>query len=105
MAMLLGKKIGMTQIYDDGGSLLPVTVIQAGPCVVTQLRTKEKDGYSSVQLGYGEVKKSRQKQAALGHAKKAGTSPRKFVKEMRLADDACGADNRKADLFHNSLLK
>jgi len=98
MAMLLGKKVGMTQVYDDGGNLLTVTVIEAGPCTVTQLRTKETDGYSAVQMGYGEVKKSRQKQAAIGHAKKAKTSPRKFVREMRLSDDA-EAECNIGDIF------
>ena len=87
MAMLLGKKIGMTQVYDDGGNLLPVTVIQAGPCTVLQLRTSENDGYSAVQLGYGEVKKSRQIKSSIGHAKKAKATPRKFVREMRLLGD------------------
>jgi len=74
----------MTQVYDDQGRLLPVTVIQAGPCTVMQVKTVETDGYNAVQLGYDDVKQSRRKKPQLSHAKKAGTAPKKFVKEMRL---------------------
>jgi large subunit ribosomal protein L3 len=88
MVMLLGKKVGMTRLYDEGGRIMPVTVIQLGPCVVTQVKTVETDGYNAVQLGYEEVKESRQKKPAVGHAAKAGAKPRKFVKEMRLPEDA-----------------
>jgi large subunit ribosomal protein L3 len=87
MAMLLGKKIGMTQVYDDG-RIKPVTVIQAGPCVVTQIKTEETDGYSAVQLGYDDIKSSRQKKPAIGHADKAKTSPKRFVREMRVNSDS-----------------
>jgi large subunit ribosomal protein L3 len=88
MAMLLGKKIGMTQVYDDQGNLVPVTVIQAGPCMVMQIKTVETDGYNAVQLGFDEIKPVRRKQPQTGHAKKADTTPKRFVKEMRLTDDA-----------------
>ena len=88
MAMLLGKKIGITQAYDEAGNLLPVTVIQAGPCSVMQIKTVDTDGYSAVQLGYDDVKESRRKDPAVGHAKKAKANPKKMVREMRLADDA-----------------
>ena len=71
MAMLLGKKVGMTQVYDESGSLLPVTVIQAGPCMVMQVKTSETDGYNAVQLGYDDVKPSRRKKPETGHADKA----------------------------------
>jgi large subunit ribosomal protein L3 len=81
--MLLGKKIGMTQVYDDGGSMIPVTVIQAGPCVITQVKTQETDGYESIQIGYDDTKKSRVKKPAAGHAKKANTFAKRFVREMR----------------------
>lgn len=84
--MLLGKKIGMTQVYDSSGNISPVTVIQAGPCVVTQIKSKDSDGYSAVQLGYHDVKKSREKKPAVGHAGKANTTPKRFVREMRVAD-------------------
>ncbi len=87
MAMLLGKKVGMTQIYDESGKLLPVTVIQAGPCAVLQLKSSDSDGYSAVQLGFEDVKSSRRKQPQLGHSKKSNTVPKKFVREMRLGDD------------------
>ena len=88
MAMLLGKKVGMTQVYNDKGQLLPVTVIQAGPCVVMQVKTKETDGYNALQLGFDDVKASRKTKPAIGHAEKAKTTPKRFVREMRLADDA-----------------
>ncbi|MHC4362965.1 MAG: 50S ribosomal protein L3 [Planctomycetota bacterium] len=88
MVMLLGKKIGMTQSYDDSGRLLPVTVIHAGPCSILQVKTVESDGYNSVQLGYEDVKPSRQKKPQVGHAQKSGTVPKKLVREMRLPNDA-----------------
>ena len=88
MAMLLGKKVGMTQVYNEAGELVPVTVIQAGPCVVTQAKTLETDGYNALQLGFDEVKPVRRKKPAIGHAEKANTTPKRFVREMRLADDA-----------------
>ena len=90
MAMLLGKKVGMTQVYDESGSLVPVTVIQAGPCQVMQVKTTETDGYNAVQLGFDEVKPSRRKHPQVGHAKKAETTPKRFIKEMRLDE---GAEN------------
>jgi large subunit ribosomal protein L3 len=82
--MLLGKKVGMTQIYDDAGRIVPVTVIQAGPCTVTQVKTEETDGYKAVQMGFDDVKKSRRKKPAIGHAKKAGDEPKRFIREFRL---------------------
>jgi len=86
MTMLLGKKVGMTRVYDGAGRLIPVTVIEAGPCTVTQVKTTEVDGYNAVQLGYDDVKSSRRKQPQVGHASKAETDPKKFVREWRLAD-------------------
>ena len=88
MAMLLGKKIGMTQVYDESGELLPVTVIEAGPCTVMQVKTMDTDGYNAVQMGFEDVKPSRRKNPQVGHAKKAITSQKKFIREMRLPDDA-----------------
>lgn len=85
--MLLGKKVGMTQVYDDLGNLVPVTVIQAGPCVVMQVKTTQTDGYNAVQLGFDDIKPIRSKNPQIGHAQKANTTPKKFIKEMRLADD------------------
>jgi len=88
MAMLLGKKVGMTQVYAESGNLLPVTVIQAGPCVVMQVKTAETDGYNAVQLGFDDVKLSRRKKPQIGTAQKAHTTPKRLVREMRLPDDA-----------------
>jgi len=88
MAMLLGKKVGMTQVYDEFGKLVPVTVIQAGPCVVMQVKTVETDGYNSVQLGFDEIKPVRRNNPQIGHAQKANTTPKRFIREMRLADAA-----------------
>jgi len=87
MAMLLGKKVGMTQMYDEADKLLPVTVIQAGPCTVMQVKTVDTDGYNAVQLGYDDVKPSHRKNPQVGHAQKADSVPKKFVKEMRLPND------------------
>lgn len=84
MTMLLGKKVGMTQVYDEKGRLIPVTVIQAGPCTVTQVKTSETDGYNAIQLGFEDVKPSRRTEAEVGHAKKAGANPKRFVREWRL---------------------
>ncbi len=88
MAMLLGKKVGMTQVYNEAGDSVPVTVIEAGPCVVTQAKTVESDGYNAVQLGFDETKAVRRKRPEIGHAARANTTPKRFVREMRLADDA-----------------
>ena len=82
MSGLLGKKIGMTSIYDESGKMIPVTVIEAGPCVVTQVRTVEKDGYSAIQLGYGEKKVKNTSKAEQGHFAKANTTPKKLVREF-----------------------
>ena len=84
MAMLLGKKVGMTRVYDQAGRLVPVTVIQAGPCTVTQVKTSQTDGYNAIQMGFEDMKPSRRSQAHVGHAKKANTSPKRFVREWRL---------------------
>lgn len=88
MAMLLGKKVGMTRVYDESGALVPVTVIQAGPCTVTQVKTNETDGYSAIQMGFEDVKSSRRKQPATGHTGKADTVPKRFVREWRLSGTA-----------------
>ncbi|MHC4557274.1 MAG: 50S ribosomal protein L3 [Planctomycetota bacterium] len=87
MAMILGKKVGMTQVYDELGKLVPVTVIQAGPCVIMQVKTTDTDGYNAVQFGFNEVKPLRRKKPQIGHAEKAKTTPKKFLKEMRLPGD------------------
>ncbi|HSX15038.1 MAG TPA: 50S ribosomal protein L3 [Candidatus Saccharimonadales bacterium] len=81
MKALLGKKVGMTQIFDASGNVVPVTVIEAGPCVVTQIKQPDRDGYLAVQLGFGAAKKPGK--SLVGHSKKAGTTP-KYMKEIRL---------------------
>ena len=82
MSGLIGKKIGMTSIYDQDGKNIPCTVIEAGPCVVTQVRNKEKDGYEAVQLAYEDKKEKQTPKAMRGHFAKAKTSPKKIVKEL-----------------------
>lgn len=83
MSGLIGKKIGMTSIFDDSGKNLPCTVIKVGPCVVTQVRTEEKDGYEAVQLGFDDKTEKSAIKAEMGHAKKAGTSVKKKVVEFQ----------------------
>ena len=83
---LLGTKLGMTQTWDANNKVVPVTVIQAGPCVVTQVRTPDNDGYSAVQLGFGAVKAKKVTKPAAGHFERAGVTPRKHLVELRTAD-------------------
>ena len=90
MQALIGKKVGMTQVFDDQGRHIPVTVIQAGPCVILQSKTAQTDGYQSVQLGFEEVKEQRSTKARVGHCKKAGTGPKRVLREVRLDEgDQC----------------
>lgn len=86
MPMLLGRKVGMTRLYDEQGRSIPVTVIEAGPCTVMQVKTPQTDGYRALQLGFVDVKPSRATQPQIGHAKKANTTPKRFVREWRLTD-------------------
>ena len=83
---IIGKKIGMTQIFDEIGNVIPVTVIQAGPCVVAQKKTTETDGYNAVQLGFADVKEKHMTKAEKGHFEKAGVAFKKHLKEFRLDD-------------------
>ena len=83
---IIGKKLGMTQIFDEVGNVIPVTLIEAGPCVVAQKKTVENDGYDALQLAFDEAKEKHLTKAELGHFKKAGISPKKHLKEFRLAD-------------------
>ena len=87
MSGLIGKKIGMTSIFDENGKNMPCTVIQAGPCIVTQVRTEEKDGYEAVQLGFDDKTEKSAIKAEMGHAKKAGTSVKKKVVEFQGFDE------------------
>ncbi|HEV7770076.1 MAG TPA: 50S ribosomal protein L3 [Solirubrobacterales bacterium] len=90
MAAILGKKLGMTQVFREDGSVIPVTVIEAGPCKVTAVREDERDGYSAVQLAYDEVKKGKLSKAEEGHTKKAGAPPMRHLVEFR--DEHLGAE-------------
>ena len=98
---LIGKKVGMTQLFDENGKVIPVTVVEAGPCVVVQKKTVEKDGYAAVQVGFGDVKVTRVNKPLAGHFKKADVAPKKVLKEFRLADtDSLNVgDILKADVF------
>lgn len=92
---ILGRKLGMTQLWDENNKVVPVTVIEAGPCVVTQVRTADRDGYSAVQLGFGQIKPKSVTKPAKGHFQKAGVTPRRHLMEIRTADAATyelGAD-------------
>ena len=83
---VLGSKLGMTQVWDEAGRLVPVTVVQAGPCVVTQVRTSDSDGYDAVQIAYGAIDPRKVNQPAAGHFAKAGVTPRRHLVELRTAD-------------------
>ncbi len=98
---IIGKKIGMTQLFDEKGMVVPVTVIEAGPCVVVQKKTVESDGYQAVQMGYGEVKVSRLSKPAKGHFEKAGVAPKKTLREFRFdsIEEVNVGDIIKADVF------
>lgn len=98
---LIGKKIGMTQLFDENGKVIPVTVVEAGPCTVIQKKTVENDGYAAVQVGYGDVKITRVNKPEAGHFKKANVAPKKVLREFRLEDtDALNVgDVLKADVF------
>ena len=98
---LIGKKLGMTQIFDENGTVIPVTVLEAGPCVVAQVKTLENDGYEAVQLGFGEVKEKKLNKPEKGHFAKAKVAAKKHLREFRL-DSIEGikvGDELKADVF------
>lgn len=100
MSGIIGKKIGMTSLYNADGSALACTLIQAGPCVVTQVKTVEKEGYSAIQLAYGEKKEKHTTQPLLGHFKKAGTTPKKKLVEFKSFDTVLSlGETVTADLF------
>ena len=86
MEILIGKKIGMTQIFEDSGKAIPVSVLQVGPCPVVQIKTVEKDGYAAIQIGFHEVKESRVGKPTLGHFGKAGLKPHRVIREVRVDD-------------------
>ncbi len=98
---IIGKKIGMTQIFDETGKMIPVTVVEAGPCVVVQKKTVENDGYSAVQVGFGDIREKLVNKPMAGHFKKADAAPKRTLKEFRLegADSMNVGDILKADTF------
>ncbi len=98
---LIGKKIGMTQLFDENGKVIPVTVVEAGPCTVVQKKTIENDGYAAVQVGFGDVKVTKVNKPMAGHFKKADVAPKKVLKEFRLEDTESVnvGDILKADIF------
>lgn len=98
---LIGKKLGMTQIFDEQGKVIPVTVIEAGPCVVAQVKTVETDGYNAIQLGFGDVKESKINKPEKGHFAKSKLTPKKYLREFRLdsVENINVGDELKADTF------
>jgi large subunit ribosomal protein L3 len=108
MKGMIGKKVGMTQVFDQQGTVVPVTVIQAGPCYVTQVRNTDRDGYVSVQLGYGESKPRKLTKGQLGHLQKADLPALRHLREFRLSDDATIAVEEgqefKVDVFEQGEL-
>ncbi|MDY6867632.1 MAG: 50S ribosomal protein L3 [Chloroflexota bacterium] len=97
---LIGRKVGMTQIFDDDGDAYPVTVIEAGPCYVTQVKTEETDGYGAVQLGFAEVKPKRLTKGQLGHLERNNLPPLKVIREFKTkTPDVSEGDTLKADVF------
>lgn len=98
---IIGKKLGMSQIFTSTGLVVPVTVVQAGPCFVSQIKTKDKDGYESVQLSYQDVKESKLTKPEVGHLKRAGLTPKKYLKEFPLSAEglSLGAE-LKCDVFN-----
>ena len=98
---ILAKKVGMTQIFNEAGELVPVTVLQAGPCVVTQVKTVENDGYSAVQVGFGDIREKLVNKPKKGHFAKAGVTAKRFLKEFRLedAESYTLGQEIKADVF------
>ena len=98
---LIGKKIGMTQIFNEKGKVIPVTVIEAGPCVVSQVKTEETDGYNSIQLGFGAIKESKVNKPERGHFTKANIAPARYLREIRVdsIEDVKVGDELKADIF------
>lgn len=102
MKGIIGKKVGMTQIFDEKGNVIPVTVIEAGPCFVTQVRTAEQDGYTAIQLGFGETKPQRLTQGQLGHLRRNNLPALRYLREFRVKNgdvDVTEGEQIKADVF------
>ena len=101
MKAIMGKKVGMTQIFTEDGIVIPVTVVEAGPCVVVQKKTVESDGYCAVQLGYGEIREKLVNKPKMGHFKKAGVPVKRYLKEFKTDEDLQIGAEIKADVFEN----
>lgn len=102
MKGIIGRKVGMTQIFDEKGNVIPVTVIEAGPCWVTQVRTAERDGYVAIQLGFGETKPKRLTQGQMGHLRRNNLAPLRYLREFRIKNgdvDVQEGQQIKADVF------
>lgn len=101
MKALLGKKLGMTQIFSEDDRLIPVTVVEAGPCVVTQVKTEKNDGYSAIQIGYEDVEERKTKKPLKGHFEKANVTPKRYLAEIRLEEpgEFKSGDKLTADIF------
>lgn len=100
---ILGKKLGMTQVFAEDGTLIPVTVVEAGPCVVTQIKTQEKDGYNAIQLGFGNIREKLVNKPLKGHFEKAGVPLRRYLREFKFenVNEYQVGDEIKADIFAN----
>ncbi len=98
MKSILGRKVGMTQIFDENGVVIPVTLIEAGPCYITQKKTVEHDGYNAVQLGFGEVREKSLNKPGAGHLKKAGVPPVRHLREFRVNDPGEYEEGQKIDV-------
>ncbi len=96
---IIGKNLGMTQLFDERGNVVPVTAVEAGPCVVTQVKTVENDGYKAFQYGFGELKANKVNKPMAGHFKKNDVAPKKVLREFRLEGDANVGDIIKVDIF------
>ena len=98
---IIGRKIGMTQVFDEKGKVIPVTVIEAGPCVVAQVKSVETDGYNAIQLGFGEIKESKVNKPIKGHFAKTKLTPKKYLREFRVdsVEEVKVGDELKADIF------
>ena len=101
MPGLIGKKIGMTSVFSADGKNIPCTVIEVGPCVVTQVKTLEKDGYKAYQLGFGEAKENRTSQPMMGIFKKAGTTPKKYLAEFKFDEEYNLGDTITVEIFND----
>lgn len=99
MTGILGKKLGMTQVFTEDGEQIPVTVIEAGPCPVTQVKTKESDGYDALQIGFGDVKEKKLNKPEAGHLKKAGVGAKKYLAEIRGREEAQVGDEITVEAF------